>query len=579
MKSKNLSLRPYLKKIETHCHQLDHHSLTQLVLGLARQIGPRKRQTYLDGLLSILTDEKQRISEGPKCEVSVLYENISELRKKILERVESIEDGSYLDDPDEMDWEEHYHNEEEPDLLSSEQVFELGDYLSGAEQLFENGDKKGARIVYEALFSLVDEAEEFGFLPEITGDLHESRSRYIRCVYDLEPLEKRGQAMLAVMYPRTVKNDFKGVVSDGLPLLQDVLDIELREPKGLDDFLPLWLKTLGACNYKEDRIADLMLEVSLLTKGVKEVGRLAMEWGNEQPKGIFFLLDLLQKEEQWLELKESSRKALRELQEGYDRQRASDCLIKAGEKLEDSTARLEGYRAKFHSGLGTSNLLNLVEEASRQQKRSYELEAALHFCSKNKPEYGESDLTTRILIMSGRFTEAFSRESGGKSFGWSNSDLGLIYFGALHLLERGDKGGALLDEGLRYYSLNRDLYICNVGDQSAETGAGHRQVVTGLAGIKLTEEEHKNYRNWCHEIADKRIRYIVTNKHRRAYERAALVLTALAESKIKSGDKQGARALLHGYCKVEFIRFTAFRKEVRAAVGRSDLMRGWEVEL
>ncbi len=47
MKSINLTLGFYLKKIENDSNQLDHHSFTQRVIGLARQVEPLNRQRFL----------------------------------------------------------------------------------------------------------------------------------------------------------------------------------------------------------------------------------------------------------------------------------------------------------------------------------------------------------------------------------------------------------------------------------------------------------------------------------------------------------------------------------------------------
>ena len=97
--------------------------------------------------------------------------------------------------------------------------------------------------------------------------------------------------------------------------------------------------------------------------------------------------------------------------------------------------------------------------------------------------------------------------------------------------------------------------------------------------MHLSKDLKKRYLAWCLSVADKRVREILTNSYRNAYSRAALVLAGLAECLIEPDDPDTAKELLRNYCRVEFSRFSAFRREMREVVGRSPLMVGWDKEL
>ncbi len=578
MQNKNLSLRPYLQEIERYCHQLDRKQMTQLILGLARQIDAQNRQKYLDTFHSILPQAGREQSSVSDYDFSPLLADITELQEKVRCRLESIEDYSYWDDPDEGDWEDDYYDEDSPPPLSSDQIEELNNCLGKANNIFITADKQGARMVYGALFSLIDEASCYGYMPEMEIDLYETRARYIRCIYDLEPLERKGEAVLAAMYPTPREDDCEGIMPDDLPFLQDVIDALPDEPEGLESFLPIWSGILALLNFRDDRIADLRLEAAYLEKGLDEVGHLVRKWGKEQPKGCIFWLKLLQNEKQWSQLKESAHLVLEILPAGRHRHKASEYLARAAEQLEDTETLLDGCREGFHSLPGRDTLIPLLIEAQRQQKRTEELNGALDFCTENISECG-NDLITRILIMSGKFAEAFSREKNAEPVGWTINNTGLVYFSTLYLLCKGSPDCILIDEGLHFYADECCLHFTGFSGQTCDSAATYREIITGLEGIILTDEECSRYWSWCRNMADKRIRDILANKYRSAYDRAALVLAALAESLILTDRPNEAKALLQSYCCVEFNRFSAFRRETRQVVGRSSLMRGWEKEL
>ncbi|MCG2778958.1 MAG: hypothetical protein L6406_25055 [Desulfobacterales bacterium] len=72
-------------------------------------------------------------------------------------------------------------------------------------------------------------------------------------------------------------------------------------------------------------------------------------------------------------------------------------------------------------------------------------------------------------------------------------------------------------------------------------------LVTPPKGLKQKEEtksQAAEYLSWAEKIGKLRIDHIVSNKHRRAYERAAQVLGSLAEAYAAMGKKTEAAKIL-----------------------------------
>ncbi len=99
------------------------------------------------------------------------------------------------------------------------------------------------------------------------------------------------------------------------------------------------------------------------------------------------------------------------------------------------------------------------------------------------------------------------------------------------------------------------------------------EIIKGLKQNKDTKGRTDEYLKWAEKIGKSRIEHIVSNKHRRAYERAAQVLGSLAEAYAAMGQKSKAVKILHKYYNEEYNRFSAFRREVKAVVTNSELLR------
>lgn len=80
------------------------------------------------------------------------------------------------------------------------------------------------------------------------------------------------------------------------------------------------------------------------------------------------------------------------------------------------------------------------------------------------------------------------------------------------------------------------------------------------------------YLTWAEKIGKSRIEHIVSNKYRRADERASQMLGSLSETYAAMGQKNKAVKILHKYYSEKYNRFSAFRREVKAVVMDSELL-------
>ncbi|MCP4342625.1 MAG: hypothetical protein GY799_28025 [Desulfobulbaceae bacterium] len=571
------ALRPYLESIEQQCQLLDRNKLIQLILDLAKQATPGKRNDFLENFHSILPAEDKQTTTDPETDLADLQAEIEELHEIIRDRVISINDGSYWDDPDDDDWEDSYYLDNDPEPMNHEQTAALTDLFSEADHHFIHGEKTAAKIIYSGLFAIIEEIEEYGLSADLEFDLRETRARMARCVYELSSPEERIDAMLAVMHASQFENDLNEFDLHNFPLLQDILDAESDDLSDFDSFLASWHLALSKLTFRRNRIADLLLEAVFLQSGSEAVGALARKWQNEQPRGYLYWLQQLEREKNWPALRVAGLESLPVLPPGRNRVRAADFLITTATHLGDDATSLIGFRERFRSKPCDSTLLDLLTEANRQQVRAQELEEVCIFCAKTKPESGEQLLLVKALLMAGRIDQAFALCKQDKIFGWSYGATGLLFASALYLLCNGNSTCSLIHQQLEDYGGCHTIFFDSYSTQPIkESRSGFEEIKHGL---NLVDTDSKSldldsYRKWAGTIGEQRVNHIVSNTHRSAYDRAATVLGSLAETMAANGDKKKAQALLHEYCKVLYNRHTAFRREVREAVGLSEILGG-----
>lgn len=191
------------------------------------------------------------------------------------------------------------------------------------------------------------------------------------------------------------------------------------------------------------------------------------------------------------------------------------------------------------------------------------------------PKVGEKLLLVKALLVAGRFDQAFAHCRKDKIVGWSYSATGLLFAGPLYLLCDGEASCDLIHQLLEDYGGGNTVFFDSYNPGLiGENSSGAKQIRQGLRLVDKTTIDLDSFRKWSGTIGEQRINHIVSTTHRSAYDRAAKVLGALAETMVVTGDKKKAQALLQEYCKVLYNRHSAFRREVRKAVDSSRILAG-----
>jgi len=566
VKKSKIALKPYLDTIGGFCSKLSNEELTDILICLAKDVPTSGRVNFLEKIESYLPGRRSAIMSDSD-PVEQILNDIEALRESIEKRIRSIEDGSYWDDPDFCGDDGYY--EEEPDYISEDQDEELGTFFHDAESLFLDDRLEDARKVYGALFNLINDIkEEAYFSPRDDIDIREERARYCRCVYETSNTDKRLDEFVGAMEVGVSKPYNENEYDEDYPLMQDVIDAKPGEMEDLESFLPAWKKALTRRGTK-GRPAGLLLETLNRLEGINGVSSLAKKWKNSQPQGYLFWLNILQKEND-----QKGIIRVRALKEGKSREHVAEFMIDAAKELNDAGYILRGKRERFFSYMSDRNLLDLVAEATTQGKRDNELDTVITFFKARKAIDEEKELYARALLMSADLNSAFALAKNEKNVGWSYGNNAGVVFGAVLsvLADHSEKAGTIKTL-LEDYANKRSIYSERFSTDDGKGTSFYDEIIKGLKQKKEAKSEAAEYLSWAEKIGKRRIEHIVSNKHRRAYERAAKVLGSLAEAYLATGKKTKAAKLFHTYYNEKYNRFSAFRREVKAVVMGSDILR------
>lgn len=574
MTSKKIALKSYLKAISDECAPLSKQELTQVILGLAKDKSPADRIDFLAQFRSVLHGKTPK--PETQIDVAALVKDIRSLKEAVLERIDILDGGDYSELED-WDWEDAEWDEV-PEPVSDAQANALADFFDKAGDLFVDGDARDARQVYDALFDLVRDIRECEYvLPEFAMDLRTERARYARCVYETTGEENRLDDFADAMDLQAGRRFMRHRIDDAFPLLRDVMDTRDEPMADLASFYPVWrdlLSTQGTWG----RPASLTAEATFLVDGFEGIAGLARAWGKDQPHGYLFWLEQLKQAELAGEITDVAREALDVLPGGEPRQNVSAYLVDAGAMLGDDARVLAGKREIFFSHPRDKHLLALMEEAQKQDKRDECLAKLLSFFQNlTAPDDAENSLRIKCLLMAGRLDDAWHIVKDAEGLGWSYGlNTGLVFSAALAASVNRIEDTPTVKNLLARYAEQGKGYTFHV---SQEKAAGTICFETEImAALKRTDpSEFGQYAEWAIKKGKQRVDDIVSNKHRGAYDRAAMVLGAMAESLAATSRPDTARDLMIAYCKQKYPRHIAFRREVKKVIGNSKLLNSLNV--
>jgi len=567
-----IAMKPYLDTIAGYCNTLSNEELTDIIISFAKDVPTSGRVGFLEKLRSYLPDHGvEMVPEAG--EIEQILNDIQALRESIEERIESIEDGSYWDDRD--DWEDDEYYDDNPDYVSEYQVEELETFFDDAGSLFLDDRLEDARKVYGAIFGLISDIKkqaDYLYLNEI--DIREARARYCRCVYETSDTNNRLDEFVAAMEIDASVPHNENEYDENYPMMQDVIDARPVEIEGMESFLLVWKEVLTERGTR-GRHAVLLLETVNRLEGISGVSRLAKKWKNSQPQGYLFWLNILKEENDQKGIITVSTEGLKVLKEGNFRESVAELMIDAAGKLNDAGHLLIGKRERVFSHMSDQSLLDLVDEATKQNARNEELDTVINFFKARKSiDVDEKVLYVKTLLMSGKLDSAVAMAKNEKSVGWSyRSHAGVVFGSILSVLANHSEKTGTIKSLLRGYANEKTVYS---GKFSIDYDIGtsfYQEIIKGLKQKKDAKSQASECLPWAEKIGKGRIEHIVSNKHRAAYVKAAQVLGSLAEAYLKMGKKNKAIEILHEYYNEKYNRFSAFRREVKSVVMHSGLLK------
>ena len=337
--------------------------------------------------------------------------------------------------------------------------------------------------------------------------------------------------------------------------------------------MPAWKKALTKRGTKA-RPAVLLLEAVNRLEGINGVSRLAKKWKNTQPQGYLFWLNTLKMEDDQKGIIRVSTEGLKALKEGGFRERFAEFMIEAAGELNDAEHLLIGRRERFFSALSDQNLIDLIDEATKQNARDKEIDRVIKSFKAHKSINEGKELYTKALLMSGNLSDAVATAKNEKSVGWSyGSSAGVVFGSVLSVLAGHSEKAGTIKGLLEGYANKTSVYSGRFSTDDGKGTSFYDEIIKGLKQKKDAKSQASESLSWAEKIGKKRIDHIVSNKHRRAYERAAQVLGSLVEVYIAMGKENKGEKILHQYYTEKYNRFSAFRREVKAVVTSADLLK------
>jgi len=487
---------------------------------------PAERRAFLDKL-----QPKKRVA-GPPLRQEDLLTDIDELERELRAMMKQAD---YY-------WEEYG---EEEGLGPYEQFVEpLTALFDRTAAVFDYGNFVLARTAYEKLFRILDLEDDYGggmHVDELEGvDINEVYARYLRAVYETEPLERR---------PRVLFKQMRGACSRHVgarPMLNDIIRIFPRPLPDREPFLREWTAFL---HRQSGRDADAWLREAIgLSEGTSGLEKLARTEGKKRPRAYLDWLAALEREGKYREVFAAAREALRDLPPKLPiRAAIADHLCAAAERLNEVEALRVGRWEAFLAKPTLVRLIDLWDVSPGEERAGLMRQAAQHV-----KEY-LSHPPHRDVVEPGW------EEDGLEWPAWvGKSVLAHAYALPVNL-------GQLWEGGLRNSS---GLGLWDEEGENAELRRLMRVYEERLSGFSLSSGRQEALLSWCLDVAKQRVHTIVGNQYRGGYDKAAVLIAACAEVLQLRGGTEEARALLEEV-RNSFPRHRSFQAELKAAIQRA----------
>ncbi len=577
--TENIPLKAFWDALEQRLAVCSADELRAILRAMAQETPPGERPAFLAKLEPVAA----AITVQQEIEQEDLLADIEDL----VSQIEATQT-----DADDWEGETEWGGHDDEDSLGpyAEFVEPLAGLFDRAAVAFDTGHLPLARDAYEALSEALTREDDYGRgirAYDVTGvDLREAGARYLRAVYETEPLASRPQALLAQMLRAP------SWLSQPRPTLESLLQISPRPLPDRERFLADWIAFLRT---QEGSSADAWLrEAVRLAQGTAGLAALARDEGTTRPRAYLDWCTALAQEGKRREVLIAAQAALQTLPAGLPiRAAIADQLCAAAAKLDEPQAVRAGRWEAFLVKPTLPRLLDLWDVAPAGAERTALLRQAIQHledCLAHPPSpptgfaSGEDDLEKLVWVGKGTVAHAdllaedfdAACELAGRAevLGWSSSDhpQGLVVPFLLALLS-GKTPDALSPN------------LAQLWQGAISTGAGYWPSTAAPADsvpkrleriyaelfnrVSLDNDEEETLLAWCLEVAQKRVAAIVSGQHRKSYDKAALLTVACAET-LRLRGRKGAAGTLLDDVRERFPRHRAFQTELNTALQKME---------
>jgi hypothetical protein len=541
----DILFKKFTDEVENYINLMNEQELREWILNVARQTTPEKRKDFLE---NFKREDKQSKSKNDA----------------ILKLCNDINSGKII-----LEYEYEDYSDESACTDDKGIGNKLLEAFNEAEKNLYLKNYKDALNLYENLCNLniqaIELSSEENYEVDINElvdtdilnvDLKKISSNYIYCKYMMTDNKNRPKEIYISFCDASYKIK-----------LEDVMRVGPEKLPDLDEFLGELIIFLK----KQDGVvaSKLLREAVIYTEGSKGLSRIADELYDKFPECYVDLCNMLYEDKNDDKVIKSALRGIEKINKNLIiRADVAEIMIKCAECANNKEMTFKGIQVAFESDVNVNNFLRLFKIPNNNKILKQAIERAEEVLRKPNPihnyrerQYRETSLTEHCynLIRLFNFDFDYIYEiclKDKKSVGWSSSLKGTVVPIFMILLVKKNTSSKLMDKEILMFIHNINYYNKDLCENFIHN------FKQWMNNVKLTDEEHSKYLEWCVNEVDKRVRDIVSNQYRGAYNKAALLIVSLAEIYEFLKENSGI-AIIKKY-RAMFPRHRAFLAEIDA---------------
>jgi hypothetical protein len=556
MNETRLSLKEFTEQYINILNSLSHDELKLVISAMAEETLPSERQKFLNKFLRYNRHEALLSTDNGNSE-----NLIATYEKDILDDIEALKEEIKSRGSDEPDWNDY----DDEDALSGYEdlVPEVSELLDKIEALYDCGNYTLAKTAYHELFAIFSIEDDYG--------------RGIR-IYDVADIDK-GEVIAKALRSNYLSetSPYSRVITILMLIheyceyhrvtLKDLIGISIDPLPEFEQFLTLWINALNDAVDLSDNnhilapYNDMLLrEAVFLQNGISGLENLARSNGVNCPMVFLDWIDELIKVSDYNDAIAAANYALKVLAKDKPiRAAIADKLLYCGQQINNTDIVDSAAWISFAAKPDLTKLVVLFHQSVRSNQHALILSTINtikhHIDKPYKGAYYEEERPARptqsllmyAYLLSGEIAQAFNLAKVHKSLGWSYGENPQPVFISYCFMQMTLSASQSIDK------LPPALQQFLKSNLDSEIFALLKQSMPLLLTPEMVE--------WCLKITDDRVKAIVSNQHRRAYSKAALLAAACAEA-IKLSDKTKAISFFTGI-QGSYPRHSAFQTEMK----------------